>query len=341
MSADRSTWWRAALRRDPAWDGRFVFAVTTTGVYCRPSCPARRPLMKHVLFFDGPDAAEREGFRACRRCGSPGGNLLLACEYIASRLDGPLRLEAVGRHVGRSPAQLGRLFRRALGVSPKEYARRLRFERFKLEVRRAPDVTAALYRSGFGSTRSLYERSGSHLGMTPATYARKGEGMDIAYDIVDSPLGRALVAATPLGLCAVRFGPSDRALAAELKREFPRARVRRESALLRFARRRLAALFAKTARDPLLPLHVRSTAFQARVWEALRSIPYGEARSYAEIARALCRPRAVRAVARACAANPVALLIPCHRAVGSDGALRGYRWGLRRKRSLLALERDR
>lgn len=325
--------WRAVLDRDSRADGSFVFAVRTTGVYCRPGCPARRPRRENVLFFPGPSEAEREGYRACRRCGPSGRNLLLACELLANSAS----LAQVARRTGFGPAAFRRAFRRSLGVTPAEYVRELRFERFR--ARASSGVTPALLHAGFGSPSRLYESARARLGMTPATYSKEGAGMDIAYDLVKSPLGWALVAATPLGICAVSLGDSARPLEAELRRRFPRARIRREPALLRFARARLLGLLEGSARDPLLPLDVRATAFQARVWTSLRSIPCGRTRTYADLARSVGRPGAVRAVARACASNPVALVIPCHRVVGSDGALRGYRWGVRRKKALLALER--
>lgn len=320
-----------------------LYGVATTGIYCRTGCPSRTPLPRNVVRFRSVDDARREGYRACRRCRPDGpepGNLLAACEFIARHAGEPLTLGRIARHVGGSPFQLQRLFRRRLGVSPKEYARRLRFEALGRELRSGRPVSSALYAAGFGSPSRVYERAAAQLGMSPATLSRKGAGMSIAYDLVDCPLGRALIAATPRGICAVFFGDRDRPLIADLKDRFPKARIGRSADLLRFAKTRLKALFGG-ATDARLPLDVRGTAFQARVWGALRAIPYGETRTYAEIARAVGRPKAVRAVGTACGANPVSLLIPCHRAVGSDGALHGYRWGLERKKALLARERTR
>jgi AraC family transcriptional regulator of adaptative response/methylated-DNA-[protein]-cysteine methyltransferase len=324
----RRAWWRAVLRRDASFDGRFVFGVTTTAVYCRPGCPARSPRREHVVFFRGAREAQREGFRACRRCGSLPGGLLAACEYIARHLEEPLTLERIARHVGWSPFHLQRVFRRGLGVSPRGYARRLRLERFRRGVRKG-GVERALHAAGFGSSSRLYERALADLGMSPATLARRGAGMRIAYDVFDG----ALVAATPLGICSVELGGGVR----DLRRRYPEATITRSPALLRFAKERLRAFFKGL--DPGLPFDVRATAFQARVWAALRAIPAGETRSYAEVAKAIGRPAAARAVARACASNPVALLVPCHRVLGSDGALRGYRWGPGRKAELLRRER--
>lgn len=254
--------------------------------------------------------------------------ILEACAYIARH--GNPSLADVARHVGGSPFHLQRMFRLALGITPKQYARRLRFDRFRAAAR--DGVTAALYTAGFGSSSRLYERASAHLGMTPATYAKGAPGMGIAYDVMQSPVGRLLIAATTRGICAVSFGPVS-----DLRRQFPKARIRRDPRLLRFARARIRALF-DGARDAHLPLDIRGTAFQARVWESLRAIPWGQTRSYAEVARAIGRPRAVRAVAQACGANPVAILVPCHRVIGSDGSLTGYGGGLPRKRRLLEME---
>jgi AraC family transcriptional regulator, regulatory protein of adaptative response / methylated-DNA-[protein]-cysteine methyltransferase len=336
-------WWTAVERRDPAFDGAFVFAVLTTGIYCRPTCPARRPFEKNVRFFSTPEAAEREGFRSCRRCRPSSGARptvdlpARACAYLSAHAEERVTLGDLSRRLSVSPHHLQRMFTRALGVSPKEYLSVLRFERFRSRARAPGGVSRALYGAGFGSSSRLYERSRARLGMTPGTYRRGGAGMDIAYDLLDCPLGRALVAATPLGICAVAFGKSDRALSAELSERYPRAAIRREPRLLRRVGGRLRRIFSGAAAG--LPLDVRATAFQARVWNELRSIPAGSTRSYGEIARRIGRPGSARAVARACASNPVAVLIPCHRAVGGDGGLSGYRWGTDRKKALLGLER--
>ncbi|HLY10317.1 MAG TPA: methylated-DNA--[protein]-cysteine S-methyltransferase [Planctomycetota bacterium] len=337
--------WKAVLERDAAFDGAFVFGVTSTAIYCRPSCPARRPRPENAVFFRSPHEARREGFRACRRCHPdappvrPGG-ILAACDYIARHLDGPRTLADIARHVGWSPFHLQRVFRRKLGVTPKEYGRRLRFERLGRELRSGTRVAPALYAAGFGSTSRVYERADAQLGMSPAAVSRKGAGVQIAYDVVPCPLGKALIGATPLGICAVFFGDRERPLVQELRARFPEASIRRSADLLRFASIRLDAVFAG-ARDAWLPLDVRATAFQARVWESLRAIPFGETRTYAQIARLIGRPTAVRAVGTACGANPVSLIIPCHRVVGTDRKLHGYRWGVNRKTSLLARERGR
>lgn len=329
--------WREAIRRrDPAFDGAFVFGVVTTAIYCRPSCPARRPRAKNVRFYATPQAAEREGFRACKRCRPATADRLRPDTALAIRACAELRrqvgLREVALRLAVSPRQLQSLFRRAMGISPRAYERLLRLERFR---NAGGDVTSALVEAGFSSPSRLYERARSNLGMTPGTYRKGGAGMTIDYDCIDSPLGRTLIAATPLGICAVEFGDSDAALAKGLKARFPKAQILRSTALLRRAK----GLFRRILDgNPAIPLDVRATAFQARVWEELRAIPAGRTRSYGEIARRLGRPSSARAVARACASNPVALLIPCHRAVAADGSLSGYRWGVGRKRALLARE---
>jgi AraC family transcriptional regulator of adaptative response/methylated-DNA-[protein]-cysteine methyltransferase len=347
MTAAARRWWKAAERRDPAFDGAFVFGVLTTGIYCRPTCPARRPLSKNVLLFSTPRAAEQEGFRACKRC-CPGSGARLrpeaglasrACDHLRRHAGDRITLTKLARSLAVSPQHLQRMFTRALGVSPREYQSILRFEAFRKRVGNRSRIAPAMYGAGFGSPSRLYERARSRLGMTPATYAKGGAGMIIAYDIIDCPLGRALIAATSQGICAVEFGGSDRVLAKSLRLRYPAASILRSPDLLRRAGGRLRRIFNRRFPDPGLPLDVRATAFQARVWSELRSIPAGATRSYGEIARRMGRPGSARAVARACASNPVALLIPCHRAVAADGGLSGYRWGKLRKKTLLVLER--
>src|SRR6185436_12763534 len=258
-------WWTAVERRDPAYDGAFVFAVVSTGIYCRPSCPARRPLKKNVRFFSTPPAAEREGFRACRRCRPASGArpsvdlATRACALLARQDGARMTLTDLSRRLDVSPHHLQRTFTRAVGVSPREYLEVLRFERFRNGA--AVGVSPALYRAGFGSSSRLYERSRSRLGMTPATVRRGGAGMEISYDIIDCPLGRALLAATSKGICAVSFGDRDALLSAELRARFPRASIRRDARLLRPVGGGLMSLFAGAAVD--LPLDVRATAFQA------------------------------------------------------------------------------
>jgi len=340
--------WRSLLARDPAADGDFVFAVRTTGIYCRPSCPARRPRRDHVAYFTGPAEAERAGFRACRRCHPQEESMhdqqatlvRQACEIIEASVDSPPSLATLSRRIGYSPYHLHRMFQRVTGVTPRQYAEALRARRLRGGLRAGTPVTQALYDAGFGSASRLYERAPSELGMTPAAYRRGGRGIAVTYALARSPLGMLLVAITPRGVCAVRLGDSAAALERGLEREFPNAARERDDARLRSVVRRVLARLDGSRPDARLPLDIRATAFQRRVWRALCAIPRGQTRSYGEIARAIGRPRAARAVGHACAANPVALVIPCHRAVHSDGTMGGYAWGVGRKRKLLERERQ-
>ncbi|MGH7568454.1 MAG: bifunctional DNA-binding transcriptional regulator/O6-methylguanine-DNA methyltransferase Ada [Gemmatimonadales bacterium] len=340
--------WRIVLRRDRRFDGAFVYAVRSTGIYCRPSCPSRRPRRALVSFFPAPPAAELAGFRPCRRCrpeqrngADPAVALVQeACRLLDAHPDANARLASLSRRLGCSPHRLLRVFRRVLGITPSQYKDARRLTRLKTQLRERRRVSPAVYAAGYGSGSRVYERADAQLGMTPATYGRGGRGMRIGYAIVPCarPLGRLLVAATARGICRVALGDGAAELAAELKAEFPAAEIRRDAAGL--ARTVAVILRHLAGREPPLelPLDVRATAFQRRVWEALRKIPYGRTRSYGAVARALGTPTASRAVARACARNPAALVIPCHRVVREDGEPGGYRWGVERKRALLDLE---
>jgi AraC family transcriptional regulator of adaptative response/methylated-DNA-[protein]-cysteine methyltransferase len=338
--------WRAVVARDPGWDGRLVFAVRSTGIYCRPSCPARRPHRENVLFFAAPDEAEQAGFRSCRRCRprETGTSEALAamvrrvCRLLEDDRDESWRLPALARAAGISPRHLLRTFKKALGVTPRQYAEARRMAAFKGRLRKGDSVTGALYEVGFGSSSRLYEDVQGRLGMTPATYRRGGRGMSIGYTVTDSPLGRLLVAATERGVAAVSLGDSESALESSLRTEYPAAEIRRDDAGLQRWVSVVLDQLAGTAPRADLPLDVQATAFQHRVWQELRAIPRGQTRSYSEVARRLGRPRAARAVAQACARNRVALLIPCHRVVEAGGGLGGYRWGVDRKRALLERE---
>jgi len=331
------------MERDARQDGRFVFAVRTTGVYCRPSCPSRRPRRDSVEFFSDPKQAERAGYRACLRCkpteiSAQAQFVMRACQLI-DEAEGVLTLAELSKRVGVSPFHLQRLFKRATGLSPREYQSARRMQHVKHGLRKGDDVTTALYDAGFGSPSRLYEKASQQMGMTPGAYRRGGAGATIQYAIVPSPLGRLLVAATARGLCAVRFGEGASELERELRDEFSAADVRRDDAALQpYLEPLLASLRGENTTIDL-PLDVRATAFQKKVWDALREIPAGETRSYSEVARAIGDPTAVRAVATACASNPVALAVPCHRVVRSDGELAGYRWGIERKKKLLEQER--
>ena len=334
--------WRAVLERDAHYDGRFVFGVRTTGVYCRPSCPARRPRRENVTFYAQAAEARVAGLRPCKRCQPdedlPGRARLVeqACRLIEAA-DEPPTLEALGRALAVSPAHLQRVFKAALGLSPRQYTAGLRAERLKGELRAGSAVTSALYEAGYQSAGRLYAEAPARLGMRPSAYRSGGKDMHIEYSLSDSPLGRLLVARTGQGVSAVYLGDSDAALEEMLRREYPAAELARverpggETAAV------LAYLEGDTAR-PDLPLDLRATAFQLRVWEELRRIPRGETRTYTQVAAAIGRPSAVRAVANACAANPAALVTPCHRVIRGDGGLGGYRWGMERKQKLLAME---
>jgi AraC family transcriptional regulator of adaptative response/methylated-DNA-[protein]-cysteine methyltransferase len=343
-AADDEARWQAALRRDRACDGRFVFAVRSTGIYCRPSCPARRPHRDNVLFFADPAEAERAGFQACRRC-RPGDALApevavaqQICRYIDEHRYERATLADLGAHVGFSPYHLQRLFKGVMGITPRQYAATRRLERFKEGIKDGDVVASALYGAGYRSSSQLYEQAPERLGMTPTTYRKGGTGMTITYTITQSRLGDLLLAATERGLCAVRFGESPASLERTLRREFPAATIRRDEAALQSWVDAVTNYLEGRQAQLDLPLDVQATAFQSRVYEALRAIPYGSTRSYSQVARAIGQPAAAREVGQACADNPVALVIPCHRVVRSDGGLGGYRWGAGRKRSLLERE---
>src|ERR1700675_126812 len=351
----RASRWQAVQTRDRGADGVFVYAVRSTGIYCRPSCPSRRPRREHVEFFPLPEAAEQKGFRPCMRC-RPGTIQLRdprteavarVCREIEVRVhasldsdtgDERLTLAALSATAGMSPHQLERAFRSVMGITPRQYADVHRMRRLKSRLRKGDDVTTALYDAGFGSSSRLYERAPSQLEMTPDTYRKGGARMRITYTIVNSPLGRLLVGATERGISALYLGEAESHLEAALKKEYPRAEILRDrSGLEGWVGKILAHL---RGREPQLdlPTDVQATAFQRRVWEELRRIPYGTTRTYSEVARAIGRPKAIRAVARACATNPVSVVVPCHRVVREDGNLAGYRWGLNRKQALIEHE---
>jgi AraC family transcriptional regulator of adaptative response/methylated-DNA-[protein]-cysteine methyltransferase len=347
MSLNNEQLWQAVLARDARFDGQFVFAVSSTGVYCRPSCPSRRAQRERVRFFDLPEAAEQAGFRACLRCQPQRARVLdpqielvqRVCRLVDSSDSETLKLAELAAHAGVSVFHLQRTFKRIMGISPRQYLAARRIGSFKELVRKGDSVTSALYESGFNSSSRLYEHAAEELGMTPATYGRGGRGVNVAYTIVDSSLGRLLVATTERGICAVRMADSDAALEKDLREEFPHAQIKRDDSLLREPVQKILNHLDYNEPQLDLPLDIRATAFQRQVWEKLRAIPYGETVSYGEVARALGKPGAVRAVGRACATNPVALVIPCHRVVREDEDLGGYRWGLERKKKLLERER--
>jgi AraC family transcriptional regulator of adaptative response/methylated-DNA-[protein]-cysteine methyltransferase len=340
------TRWDLVLRHDRGSDGTFVYAVASTGIYCRPSCSSRRPRRERVAFFDAPGDAERAGYRACRRCrpNQPSSadpwldKIRRACVYLAN-VEGHPSLATLARRLGGSPYHLQRNFKRIVGVSPRAYAEACRLRRVKGHLQQGGDVTGAMLDAGYSSSSRFYERAAPKLGMTPNTYRRGGAGMTIRSAIVASPLGRLLVAATERGVCAIAMAATDRELDAALAREYPAATIAPDDgSLAKWTNLILGHLAGKEPRLDL-PVDVQATAFQWQVWEALVAIPYGETRTYGQIAAAIGRPRAVRAVARACATNPVALAVPCHRVIAATGATSGYRWGAARKKALLERER--
>ena len=342
----QANYWDAVTGRDHRMDGVFLYAVRTTGVYCKPSCASRRPLAENVVFFRTQEAARHAGFRACKRCkpdlpqaSNPNRDLVeKVCRYIDTNPDGPATLEALSRAIGLSPFHLQRTFKAVTGITPRAYADSRRLQALKNGLRDGHSVTRSLYDAGYGSSSRLYEGATSKLGMTPARYGKQGSGVNIRYAIAKTPIGQMLLAATPKGVCSVQFGESDSKLESELRREYPRAKiVRADKALTPWIRAVEGRIRGEDAKA--LPLDIQATAFQRLVWEQLRAIPYGGTSSYSEVAKRIGRPKAARAVARACATNPVAVAIPCHRVVRENGDPGGYRWGMRRKQKLLALEK--
>lgn len=337
--------WQAVLAREGASDGKFVFAVSSTGVYCRPSCPSKRPRRENVTFFKRPQEAESAGFRECLRCrpkaiaGNPRQELIKSvCRYIEQHLDEPITLSRLGAEFKQSPFHLQRTFKAVLGITPKEYANSCRMRGFRQNLKAGHSVTRAMYDAGYSSTSRLYSRTSSELGMEPANYRRGAIAALIRYAFSDSPLGRMLLAATDKGICSIQFADSDEELEQGLKREFPFAVRRRDDHGLAELARQVIERISGVQPSSSLPLDIQATAFQRRVWSYLQSIGTGQTRSYSAVAKAIRRPSAVRAVARACATNPVAIAIPCHRVVRSNGDMGGYRWGLERKKKLLAME---
>ena len=337
--------WQAVRSRDRAARDAFIYAVATTGIYCAPGCPSRRPQRRHVRFFDSPAEAESAGFRACKRCrpDSPTQDpahtvVLQACRYIQTH-EKPPTLAEIGAHVGLSPSHFQRVFKRLLGLSPRQYADALRIERVKTDLRAGKPIASALYGAGFGSTSRLYERAHAELGMTPGRYRKGGEGEEVQYAIIPSAMGHVMVAGTRAGICRVALGEGRRALEEDLRRELPRAALKSGGAEVESWVQPLGQYLSGHSPLPNLPLDVQATAFQRKVWETLRGIPNGTTRTYEDVAREIGKPSAARAVAQACAGNPAALVIPCHRVVRKSGELGGYRWGTEIKTSLLELER--
>lgn len=339
--------WAAVLARDPSADGRFWYSVRTTGVYCRPSCAARRANPQNVAFHATRAEAERAGFRPCKRC-KPGEAPLArrqativenACRHI-ERADAPPTLSELASLAGMSPHHFHRVFKNLTGLTPKAYADARRGGRVRKEMARGNSVTDAIFDAGFNSNSRFYEKADELLGMTPTRYRAGGRDVRIHFAVGECSLGSILVASSARGVCAILLGDDPDALARELQDRFPNAELVGNDR--RFARlvSRVVGLIEAPGKGSDLPLDVRGTAFQKRVWQALSAIPAGRTESYAEVARRIGRPKAARAVAQACAANPLAVAIPCHRVVRRDGSLSGYRWGVERKRVLLERERQ-
>ena len=338
------TYWEAVLAKDNQANGTFVYAVRSTGIYCNPSCPSRRPKREHVVFFSQARGAEEAGFRACRRCrpqeSQIDSTMLIqsVCRYIEAHSDETLTLAQLGEQAHLSPYHLQRLFKRAVGVTPRQYMQTQRMAHLKTQMKEGEAVTQALYDVGYGSSSRLYEQAPAHLGMTPTNYRNGGKGMNIRYTLVDCPLGRLLVATTERGICAVELGDTDATLETALHKEYPAAPIQYDATILDQEVQLILRHLNGEQQHLNLPLDIQATAFQCRVWQELRTIPYGETRSYSEVATSLGGANKARAVAQACAANPVALIVPCHRVVREDRSFGGYRWGSERKQRLLTQE---
>lgn len=343
-------YWQAVVERDSSANGTFFVAVRSTGIYCKPLCPSRRPKRENVSFYTSPEEAEQAGYRACKRCrpretaqADPQVEIAQRiCRYIEQHLEGSISLADLSDQFNISPFHLQRIFKRVMGISPRQYAEAYRLDQFKTQLKERESVTEALYEVGYSSSSRLYERAPGQLGMTPTTYQRGGAGMHISYTIVDSPLGRLLVAATGKGVCSVCIGDADALLEKAFQKEYPMADISHDvdgTPLHNWIETLVRHLNGQQPHLDL-PLDVQATAFQRRVWQALQAIPYGETRSYSQIARTIGQPTAARAVANACATNPVAIAIPCHRIVREDGNMGGYRWGEARKQQLLEKEAE-
>ena len=337
--------WQAVKRRDSAFDGKFLFAVRTTGIYCRPSCASRPAKRENVSFFETGAYAEKAGYRACKRCrpdklGAPDPQMEAvkrACERIEQAEEAP-KLADLAASVGLSPYHFHRVFKAITGVTPKAYAAQMRAGRAADGLRTAGTVTEAIYDAGFNSSSRFYESTEARLGMTPSAVRRGGAGARIRFAVGEASLGAVLVAATDKGVCAILLGDDPEALVRELQDRFPRAELEGGDPAFERMVAQVVGLVEAPGQRLDLPLDIRGTAFQQRVWAALSAIPAGQTATYAEIARAIGQPKAVRAVAQACGANPLAVAIPCHRVVRSDGDLSGYRWGVERKRKLIDRE---
>ncbi len=348
MKSAETEYWKALQRRDAGFDGVFYYGVSSTRIFCRPSCSSKQPKRGNVIFFSSAENACQAGFRACLRCRPeeterPDAKRDLVqrlCHLMESDPEHAASLAALSARTKISQSHLQRVFKSLMGITPRQYAASLRAEKFKARVRAGQPVTAAMYEAGYSSSSRLYEKADAQFGMTPATYRRGGAGMKISYTITQCSLGRLLVAATERGICSVTLGDADEQMEKDLLAEFPKAALARDESGLE---KSVSAILKHLAgQQPCLdlPLDVQATAFQQCVWEELRRIPFGRTVSYGEVARRIGQPSATRAVARACATNPVALITPCHRVVRESGELSGYRWGIERKKELLVKEQQ-
>lgn len=346
-SPDR--YWQAVLDRDSSQDGAFYYAVLTTGVYCRPSCGARTPLRKNVRFYASREAAQKDNLRPCQRCRPDVDydalhDLMHAmCRYIKENHQQPLTLAQLAEQAGMSASHFQKCFKKTIGMSPRKYQEACRIDQFKDDLKLGKSVTSAIHNSGYESSSRVYEKLDTHIGMTPSSYRKGGENEMISYASKRTPLGRVMIGATDRGICFLQFADDDATLLAQLKGEYPKAEIRpmpkkSQSAFSQWMSK-LNVFLAGKERELKLPLDIHGTAFQRMVWEYLVSIPAGELQSYTEVAKAIGKPRAVRAVASACANNKISIAIPCHRVIRGDGNLAGYKWGLARKRTLIDLER--
>ena len=341
--------WKALASRDSAADGTFVYAVTSTGIYCRPSCPSRRPRADRVRFFDTTLEARQSGFRACKRCrpdtvglAQPGIDAVRrASAYLATHADKTVTLGHLARVASMSAHHLQRRFKAIVGLSPREFQSAVRAGKLRTSLRDGRDVTTAIYEAGYGSPSRVYEAAPTGKGMSLSNYRRGGAGMRIGYSMIATAVGQVMVAATETGVCAVKIGASETALAADLRREYPAADIAANPKPKTECVKAIAQHLQGDAPSLDLPIDVQATAFQWKVWRALQRIPYGETRAYAEVARSIGKPKAVRAVANACAKNPVCIVVPCHRVIPKAGGTGEYRWGTARKAALLSGEQRR
>lgn len=345
QTAIDNIYWQAVINNNSEFDGEFYYAVKTTKIFCRPSCKARNPKYKNVIFFKSPELAKTNGYRACKLCkpeqkdySNPYTKRIIAiCRYIKANINEKLSLESLNTEFSLSPSYLQKSFKKTIGISPQKYIEMLKIKKFKALLQNGDDISGAIYSSGFSSSSQIYSKN---MGMTAKTYQEKGVNTLIRYTVSDSSLGKILVAATKRGICSIQMANTKEELLASIKTEFANAEIKEDNEFLKdYLTKILDYLDNKADLD--LPTDVKATAFQQQVWEALRKIPYGETRSYGQVAKILNKPKAFRAVASACAKNPVALVVPCHRVIGASGDLRGFRWGLERKEELLLREQTR